>query len=73
MATAEKHKQRSHKTYRSNIDRRDFYTRKSTFRAAQRLIATANRMQTASFYAMKTMMDNIKSGMKKIVGGDKNG
>ena len=43
-------------------------------RADQRLIARANRIQTASFMdAMKTMMENIKSGMKKIVRGEKNG
>lgn len=74
MATAEKHKQRSHRSYRANLDRRDYFTRKSMIRANQRIIAKANHMQTASFMdAVKTMMDNIKSGMKKIVGGNKNG
>ena len=74
MATAEKHRQRSHRSYRANLDRRDYFTRKSMIRADQRLIAKANRIQTASFMdAMKVMMENIKNGMKKIVGGDKNG
>lgn len=74
MTTAEKHKQRSHRSYRANLDRRDYFTRKSMIHEYQRIIAKANRMQTASFMdAMKTMMENIRSGMKKIVGGDKNG
>ena len=74
MATAEKHKQRSHRSYRANLDRRDYFTRQSMIYADRRMINRANRIQTASFMdAMKTMMENIKNGMKKIVGGDKNG
>ena len=72
MATAEKHKQRSHRSYRANLDRRNYFTRKSMLNSDRVMIARANRIQTTSFAdAMKNMMENVKNGMKKIVGGNK--
>ena len=71
MTSAIKHQQRSHKTYRGNRDRRDYFTRQSMLRADRQMIARANRIQTTSFAdAMKNMMENVKNGMKKIVVGE---
>lgn len=71
MATAEKHKQRSHRSYRTNMDRRDRFTRQSLMNSDRAMIARANRIQTTSFAdAMKNMMENVKNGVKKMVGGN---
>lgn len=70
MTSAIKHKQRSHRSYRMNRDRRDRFTRQSMLNSDRVMIARANRIQTTSFAdAMKNMMENVKNGMKKIVGG----
>lgn len=71
MTSAIKHKQRSHRSYRANRDRRDYFTRKSMLNSDRAMIARANRIQTTSFAdAMKNMMENVKNGVKKIVGGN---
>lgn len=74
MTSREKHMARSHRSYRAKHNGYESFRRMSAINGDQRIIAKANRIQARSFKdAMQNMMQNVRKGMKKIVGGNENG